>query len=170
MWKMWSKHASCWNHNLRCHEAAQNFFFINLLFLFAWWGRWNKIHQFLDFSVYFWKLWLGLEGLSFYGSQKGDEGADTDHMFQFCLVYHHWQKAGIRLLPFNVLSTNIPQCSTIDNSSNLRIYSQFSQMFSNWGQWSYLFYCFIFKVNEINILISYTFVITGRVITICTKQ
>ena len=25
------------------------------------------------------------EGLSFYGSQKGDEVADTDLMFQFCL-------------------------------------------------------------------------------------
>ena len=25
--------------------------------------------------------------LSFYGSQRGDEGADTDLMFQFCLPY-----------------------------------------------------------------------------------
>ena len=48
-------------------------------------GGENKIHQFLGFSVYFWKFWLRQGGLSFYGSQKGDEGADTDLMFQFCL-------------------------------------------------------------------------------------
>ena len=44
-----------------------------------------KICQFLSFSVYFWKFWLRQGGLSFYGSHKGDEGADTDLMFQFCL-------------------------------------------------------------------------------------
>ena len=47
----------------------------------------NKICQFLSFSVYFWKFWLRQGGLSFYGSRKGDEGADTDLMFQFCLPY-----------------------------------------------------------------------------------
>ena len=45
----------------------------------------NKIYQLLGFSVYFWKLWLRQGGLSFYTSQRGDEGADTDLMFQFCL-------------------------------------------------------------------------------------
>ena len=48
-------------------------------------GGENRIYQFLSFSVYFWKFWLRQGGLSFYGSQKGDEGADTDLMFQFCL-------------------------------------------------------------------------------------
>ena len=47
----------------------------------------NKICQFLSFSVYFWKFWLRQGGLSFYGSRKGDKGADTDLMFQFCLPY-----------------------------------------------------------------------------------
>ena len=51
-------------------------------------GGENKIYQFLGFSVYFWKFWLRQGGLSFYGSQKGDEGADTDLMFQFCLPYN----------------------------------------------------------------------------------
>ena len=46
-------------------------------------GGENRIYQCLRFSVYFWKFWLRQGGLSFYGSQKGDEGADT--MFQFCL-------------------------------------------------------------------------------------
>ena len=50
-------------------------------------GGENRIYQFLSFSVYFWKFWLRQGGLSFYGSQKGDEGADTDLMFQFCLPY-----------------------------------------------------------------------------------
>ena len=40
----------------------------------------NKICQFISFSVYFWKFWLRQGVLSFYGSQKGDEGADTDLM------------------------------------------------------------------------------------------
>ena len=48
-------------------------------------GGENKIYQFLSFSVYFWKFWLRQGGLSFYGFQKGDEGVDTDLMFQFCL-------------------------------------------------------------------------------------
>ena len=48
-------------------------------------GGENRIYQFLSFSVYFWKFWLRQGGLLFYGSQKGDEGADTDLMFQFCL-------------------------------------------------------------------------------------
>ena len=50
-------------------------------------GGENKIYQFLGFSVYFWKFLLSQGGLSFYGSQKGDNGADTDLMFQFCLPY-----------------------------------------------------------------------------------
>ena len=45
----------------------------------------NKIYQFLSFSVYYWKFWLGQGGLSVYGSHKGDEKADTDLMFQFFL-------------------------------------------------------------------------------------
>ena len=45
-------------------------------------GGENKIYEFLSFSVYFWKFWLRQGGLSV---QKGDEGADTDLMFQFCL-------------------------------------------------------------------------------------
>ena len=48
-------------------------------------GGENRIYQFLSFSVYFWKFWLRQGGLSFYESQKGNEGADTDLMFQFCL-------------------------------------------------------------------------------------
>ena len=43
---------------------------------------------FISFSVYLWKIWLRHGGLSIYGSQKGDEGADTDLMFQFCLPYN----------------------------------------------------------------------------------
>ena len=50
-------------------------------------GGENKICQFISFSVYFWKFWLRQGCLSFYGSHKGDEGADTDLMFQFCLPY-----------------------------------------------------------------------------------
>ena len=50
-------------------------------------GGENKIYQFLGFSVYFCKYWLRQGGLSFYGSQKGDKGADTDLIFQFCLPY-----------------------------------------------------------------------------------
>ena len=42
-------------------------------------GGANKIYQFFSF------FWLRQGGLSFYGSHKGDEGADTDLMFQFCL-------------------------------------------------------------------------------------
>ena len=46
----------------------------------------NKIYRFLIFfSFYFWKFWLRQGGLSFHGSDKGDKGADTDIMFQFCL-------------------------------------------------------------------------------------
>ena len=50
-------------------------------------GGENRIYQFPSFSLYFWKFWLRQGGLPFYGSQKGDEGADTDLMFQFCLPY-----------------------------------------------------------------------------------
>ena len=50
--------------------------FINLLFLFAWWGGGeNKIYQFVSFSVYFWKFWLRQGGLSFYESQNGGRGS-----------------------------------------------------------------------------------------------
>ena len=50
-------------------------------------GGENKICQFLSFSVYFLKLWLRQGGLSFYGSHKGDEGADTNLFFSFvCLM------------------------------------------------------------------------------------
>ena len=50
-------------------------------------GGENKIYQFLGFSFYFWKFWLRLGGLSSYGTQKGDEGADTDLIFQIaCLM------------------------------------------------------------------------------------
>ena len=48
-------------------------------------GGENKIYQFLGFLVHFWKFGLRQGGLSFYGSCKGHEGADTDLMFQFCL-------------------------------------------------------------------------------------
>ena len=56
----------------------------------------NKISQFLSFSVYFWKFWMRQGCLSFYGSHKGEEGADADLMFQFCLpnsvllINSHW--------------------------------------------------------------------------------
>ena len=41
--------------------------------------------RFISFSVYFRKFGLRQGGLSFHGSHKGDEGAETDLMFQFCL-------------------------------------------------------------------------------------
>ena len=72
-------------------------------------GGENKIYQFLSFSVYFWKFWLRQGGLSFYGSQKGDEGADTDLMFQFCLPYlglPKWYKT-IPCSPFSSLSFHL---------------------------------------------------------------
>ena len=47
----------------------------------------NIIYQFLSFSVYSLEFWLSQGGISFYGSQKRDEGADTVLMFQFCLPY-----------------------------------------------------------------------------------
>ena len=62
-----------------------NFFLSIYYFSFPDEGGENKIYQFLGFSVYFWKFLLRQGGLSFYGSQKGDEGADTDLMFRFCL-------------------------------------------------------------------------------------
>ena len=66
-------------------DSSKNFL-INLLFLYMPdEGGENKIYQFLNFSDYFWKFWLRQRGLSFYGSQKGNEGADSDLMFQFCL-------------------------------------------------------------------------------------
>ena len=51
-------------------------------------GGGNKIYQFLSFSVYFWKFLLKQGGLSIYGSQKRDEGADIDLMYQFCWPKH----------------------------------------------------------------------------------
>ena len=45
--------------------------------------------RFICFSDYFWKLWLRQGCISFYGSHKGDEEADTDLMFQFCLPIVH---------------------------------------------------------------------------------
>ena len=51
----------------------------------------NSIFQFLSFSVYFWKFWLIQGSLSFYESHEGDEGADTDIMFQFCLPISYTQ-------------------------------------------------------------------------------
>ena len=47
----------------------------------------NIIYQFLSFSVYSLEFWLSQGGVSFYGYQKRDEGADTVLMFQFCLPY-----------------------------------------------------------------------------------
>ena len=49
MWKMRSKHASCWNHNLRCHEAAQIFFYQFIISLCLM--REVKI-RFISFSVF----------------------------------------------------------------------------------------------------------------------
>mgnify|MGYP001803348998 CR=1 FL=1 len=40
-----------------------------------------------SFSVYFQKFWRRPGGISFYRSHKGNEGADTDLVFQFCLPY-----------------------------------------------------------------------------------
>ena len=48
-------------------------------------GGENKIDKFLCFSVYFQKFRLRQGVLSFYWSHKGDEGADTDLVFQFRL-------------------------------------------------------------------------------------
>ena len=45
--------------------------------------------RFICFSVCFWKLWVRQGCISFYGSHKGGEGADTDLMFQFCLPNVH---------------------------------------------------------------------------------
>ena len=36
--------------------------------------------------------------MSIYGSQKGDEGADTDLMFQFCLSYVHKKKLHVKVI------------------------------------------------------------------------
>ena len=47
--------------------------------------------RFIRFLVYIWKFWLRQWGLSFYGSHKEDEGADTDLMFQSCLP-NVWSK------------------------------------------------------------------------------
>ena len=49
--------------------------------------------RFINFSVFQFIVenfdWQG--GLSFYGSQKRDDGADTDLMLQFCLPnYNHY--------------------------------------------------------------------------------
>ena len=45
-------------------------------------GGENKICQYLSLFL---KILTGAGSVSFYGSLKGDEGADTDLMIQFCL-------------------------------------------------------------------------------------
>ena len=58
--------------------------FINLLLFFCLMREVKK--RYICFWVYFWKFWLRQGGISCYGSYQGDEGADTDPMFQFCLL------------------------------------------------------------------------------------
>ena len=89
-WKMWKTVAlACKLLKSLCKRPWGSSKEILLIYYFSMpdEGGENKIYQFLSFSVYFWKFWLRQGGLSFYGSQKGDEGADTDLMFQFCLPY-----------------------------------------------------------------------------------
>ena len=60
-------------------------------------GDGNKIYQFLSSQG----------GLSFYGSQKRDEGADTDLMFQFCLPYRLLSQQPLKSETFNVDRWNL---------------------------------------------------------------
>ena len=90
-WKMWKTVAlACKLLKSLCKRPWGSSKEILLIYYFSMpdEGGENRIYQFLSFSVYFWKFWLRQGGLSFYGSQKRDEGADTDLMFQFCLPYH----------------------------------------------------------------------------------
>ena len=48
-----------------------------------------RIVSFPVFQLVFENLLLRRGGLSFNGSQKGNKGADTDLMFQFCLPNAH---------------------------------------------------------------------------------
>ena len=80
-------------------------------------GGENKICQFLNFSVYFWKFWLRQGGLSFYGFHKGYEGADTDLMFQFCLPNHYCAR--------------LPPCST----TNPDLGDRFRESYGERGHW-----------------------------------